>query len=131
MNRFILLTILILNSSQVVAGSPGEYLQQSLIGTEVNARQVSSVKVDCSKVHIVAEKSEAEIPVNAVTTIIYFGDSIGFACINGGGCIQTSEKQGVNDLNISKLVADGLKQSVVNAFKLHQKACGGTVKRPY
>ena len=129
--KYLLLVMGILYSSLSLAGTPGDFVQQSLFGANVNGSQINSVKIDCSYINLFANNYEASIPVDSVDIFIYFGDTIGFACINGGGCIKSSNQPGQNDLNISKLVADGLKESVSKAFKLHQKSCGGRVKRPY
>ena len=130
MGKTAIFFILILTNTVALASGPGDYVQKSLIGGKADSK-ILRTSVDCKSIELSGENFQASIPVDSVNTIIYSNDAVGFACINGGGCIKTTSDQTLNDITVFELVAPGLKESIAKAFKLHQKSCGGPVKRPY
>ncbi len=130
MKKFVFILFLLISNSAAYANGPGDYLQKALIGGKATSK-IFRASVDCKSIELSGENFQATIPVDSVNTIVYFNEAVGFACINGGGCIKTTNDQSLNDITVFELVAPGLKDSIAKAFKLHQKSCGGPVKRPY
>ncbi len=131
MKKFALLFFLTSNAL-AVSTPPGDFLQKAFIGGEVK-RGIKIVKasVTCDSIELSGDFVDGtSIPVNSVDPVTFSG-AVGFACINGGGCINRTSERYLNDISIMGLNAPGLVDSIVNAFKLHQKSCGGPVKRPY
>lgn len=126
--------------TQVNATNSGDFVQKALIGGSAQldfgggSAHVWSIRrssLDCSTLTLTGETHEVSIPVTAVDTVNYQTGVMGFACINGGGCIVELGSPGVNEIFIHDLGASGVKESIIKAFKVHQKSCGGPVKRPY
>lgn len=136
MKKFLFILLFAALNPTAFADGPGEFLQKSLLagGLKFGGNSIKSVNVDCSLIQLQANNLQASIPVNSVSTLFYY-NALGFACINGGGCIQTTDRAGLktetNDITIFDFVGSGLKESISNAFKLYQKSCGGPFKSPY
>jgi hypothetical protein len=126
------LLFLVTSNALALSTPPGDFLQKAFIGGEVNGvGKIIDASVTCDSIEFSHEGGgRTSFPANSVDPIAG-GNYVDFACINGGGCINRTSERYLNDITIMKLNAPGLIGSVVNAFKLHQKSCGGPVERPY